>query len=203
MLGMVDLPSFLFGEIQCHPRCSVYFPDVDDVFFCVEHGRPRWLIRDLDLGSLQTSQEQPHLKWRACLISSQHWPSWSQYSAPRHFFLLMPVKRNNHIELRWRYQRSSVRWFFQSEHFQTDDIDIYYIYIYIHGIANNKLGVSGTNICICSSEVMGWNASHDPPIGKYGACCAEMDIWEANSRATAYTPPSDGLKRWWRSHGMW
>lgn len=38
------------------------------------------------------------------------------------------------------------------------------------------------------ANVIGWNASHDPPIGKYGACCAEMDIWEANSRATAYTP---------------
>ncbi|KAK3323332.1 endoglucanase EG-1 precursor [Cercophora scortea] len=25
-------------------------------------------------------------------------------------------------------------------------------------------------------------------IAKYGACCNEMDIWEANSRATAYTP---------------
>merc|ERR1712037_563613 len=25
-------------------------------------------------------------------------------------------------------------------------------------------------------------------IGKYGSCCAEMDIWEANSMATAYTP---------------
>jgi len=24
--------------------------------------------------------------------------------------------------------------------------------------------------------------------GKYGTCCAEMDIWEANSMATAYTP---------------
>merc|ERR1712151_959032 len=24
--------------------------------------------------------------------------------------------------------------------------------------------------------------------GHFGACCAEMDIWEANSRATAYTP---------------
>ena len=23
--------------------------------------------------------------------------------------------------------------------------------------------------------------------GKYGSCCPEMDIWEANSRATAYT----------------
>lgn len=38
------------------------------------------------------------------------------------------------------------------------------------------------------ANVIGWNASHDPPIGKHGACCAEMDIWEANSRATAYTP---------------
>mmetsp|Transcript_25948 Transcript_25948/g.46905 ORF Transcript_25948/g.46905 Transcript_25948/m.46905 type:complete len:480 (+) Transcript_25948:54-1493(+) len=43
---------------------------------------------------------------------------------------------------------------------------------FINGIANSE----------------GWNASADPPIGKYGACCAEMDIWEANSRATAYTP---------------
>ncbi|KAK3389420.1 endoglucanase EG-1 precursor [Podospora didyma] len=25
-------------------------------------------------------------------------------------------------------------------------------------------------------------------VGKYGACCAEMDIWEANSRASAFTP---------------
>ena len=25
-------------------------------------------------------------------------------------------------------------------------------------------------------------------LGKYGSCCAEMDIWEANSMATAYTP---------------
>jgi len=43
---------------------------------------------------------------------------------------------------------------------------------FINGVANSE----------------GWNASSDPPIGKYGACCAEMDIWEANSRATAYTP---------------
>ncbi|CAE7727325.1 cbhB [Symbiodinium sp. CCMP2592] len=38
------------------------------------------------------------------------------------------------------------------------------------------------------ANVIGWNASHDPPIGDWGFCCAEMDIWEANSRATAYTP---------------
>eukprot|EP00933_Yihiella_yeosuensis_P025646 TRINITY_DN19896_c0_g1_i1.p1 TRINITY_DN19896_c0_g1~~TRINITY_DN19896_c0_g1_i1.p1 ORF type:complete len:490 (+),score=106.30 TRINITY_DN19896_c0_g1_i1:115-1584(+) len=35
---------------------------------------------------------------------------------------------------------------------------------------------------------MDWNSTSDPPVGKYGICCAEMDIWEANSRATAYTP---------------
>ena len=38
------------------------------------------------------------------------------------------------------------------------------------------------------ANVLGWNASHNPPVGKWGACCAEMDIWEANSKATAYTP---------------
>ncbi|CAE7030099.1 cbhB [Symbiodinium natans] len=38
------------------------------------------------------------------------------------------------------------------------------------------------------ANTIGWNASHDPPIGSWGICCAEMDIWEANSRATAYTP---------------
>merc|ERR1711936_236011 len=30
--------------------------------------------------------------------------------------------------------------------------------------------------------------SNNMGIGKYGTCCAEMDIWEANSMATAYTP---------------
>lgn len=43
-------------------------------------------------------------------------------------------------------------------------------------------------VSIPFAKVIDWNASHDPPIGKYGSCCAEMDIWEANSRATAYTP---------------
>eukprot|EP00440_Ansanella_granifera_P004155 gb/GFBE01004508.1/.p1 GENE.gb/GFBE01004508.1/~~gb/GFBE01004508.1/.p1 ORF type:complete len:487 (+),score=111.13 gb/GFBE01004508.1/:1-1461(+) len=38
------------------------------------------------------------------------------------------------------------------------------------------------------ANTIDWNATSDPPIGKYGSCCAEMDIWEANSRATAYTP---------------
>ena len=37
----------------------------------------------------------------------------------------------------------------------------------------------------------GWEESdNDANAGKgyYGACCVEMDIWEANSMATAYTP---------------
>merc|ERR1719313_181978 len=31
-------------------------------------------------------------------------------------------------------------------------------------------------------------------MGHYGACCNEMDIWEANSRSTAYTPHPCTLK---------
>ncbi|KAH7107775.1 glycoside hydrolase [Auriculariales sp. MPI-PUGE-AT-0066] len=37
----------------------------------------------------------------------------------------------------------------------------------------------------------GWTASPNDTnagTGKYGACCAEMDIWEANSISAAYTP---------------
>jgi len=32
-----------------------------------------------------------------------------------------------------------------------------------------------------------WHEVKTGPIGKYGACCAEMDIWEANTKATALT----------------
>ena len=65
---------------------------------------------------------------------------------------------------------------------------------------NNKAGAKyGTGYCDAQcphdmkfmqgkANVIAWNASHTPPIGKWGACCAEMDIWEANSKATAYTP---------------
>jgi len=35
---------------------------------------------------------------------------------------------------------------------------------------------------------MNWNNTNVPPAGHFGSCCAEMDIWEANSRATTYTP---------------
>jgi cellulose 1,4-beta-cellobiosidase len=39
----------------------------------------------------------------------------------------------------------------------------------------------------------GWQASSSDPnagVGKKGACCAEMDVWEANSMSTALTPHS-------------
>ncbi|KAF4570100.1 Exoglucanase 1 [Pleurotus pulmonarius] len=41
------------------------------------------------------------------------------------------------------------------------------------------------------ANVLDWAASDtdaNAGNGRYGACCAEMDIWEANSEATAYTP---------------
>ncbi|KAL2868917.1 glycoside hydrolase family 7 protein [Aspergillus lucknowensis] len=41
------------------------------------------------------------------------------------------------------------------------------------------------------ANVEGWEPSESNPnagIGGYGSCCAEMDIWEANSISTAFTP---------------
>lgn len=38
------------------------------------------------------------------------------------------------------------------------------------------------------ANIQDWNSTSNPPVGKWGSCCTEMDIWEANSRATAYTP---------------
>nr|AGV05132.1 glycoside hydrolase family 7 protein [Achaetomiella gracilis] len=46
---------------------------------------------------------------------------------------------------------------------------------FINGAANNEGWVSSTN------DV---NAG----VGKYGSCCSEMDIWEANNMANAFTP---------------
>ncbi|KAH6909061.1 cellobiohydrolase I-I [Coprinopsis sp. MPI-PUGE-AT-0042] len=68
---------------------------------------------------------------------------------------------------------------------------------------NNKAGAKyGTGYCDSQcprdvkfidgeANVEGWNASPTDPnagTGQYGACCAEMDIWEANSISEAYTP---------------
>jgi cellulose 1,4-beta-cellobiosidase len=46
------------------------------------------------------------------------------------------------------------------------------------------------------ANTLDWDSS--TAFGKYGSCCAEMDIWEANSQASAYTPHPcsiDGPKR--------
>lgn len=74
--------------------------------------------------------------------------------------------------------------------------------------AGNKAGAKfGTGYCDAQcphdikfingeSNTLNWNTT--AAMGKYGTCCAEMDIWEANSRSTAYTahPCSlDGPKR--------
>ncbi|KAF8601068.1 glycoside hydrolase [Ceratobasidium sp. AG-I] len=69
--------------------------------------------------------------------------------------------------------------------------------------ASNKAGAKyGTGYCDAQcprdikfingeANVKGWGGSAtDPNSGKgdYGSCCNEMDIWEANSISTAYTP---------------
>jgi cellulose 1,4-beta-cellobiosidase len=71
------------------------------------------------------------------------------------------------------------------------------------GKGNNKAGAKyGTGYCDSQcphdikfingkANVEGWNPSEGNPnsgAGKIGACCPEMDIWEANSISTAYTP---------------
>ncbi|KAL3421779.1 glycoside hydrolase family 7 protein [Phlyctema vagabunda] len=79
--------------------------------------------------------------------------------------------------------------------------------------ATNKAGAEyGTGYCDaqCPRDIkfingeansVGWNASDNDPnagTGEYGSCCTEMDIWEANSISTAYTPhpcSTDGQTR--------
>lgn len=77
------------------------------------------------------------------------------------------------------------------------------------GKGNNKAGAKyGTGYCDAQcphdikyingkANVVGWNPSpNDPNAGKgeIGSCCPEMDIWEANSISTAYTPhPCKGV----------
>jgi cellulose 1,4-beta-cellobiosidase len=69
--------------------------------------------------------------------------------------------------------------------------------------ANNKAGAKyGTGYCDAQcprdlkfingeANVEGWGGSTNDPnagSGRYGSCCSEMDIWEANNMATAFTP---------------
>ena len=78
------------------------------------------------------------------------------------------------------------------------------------GLGDNNAGAKyGTGYCDAQcphdikfisgeANVINWkpnpkDLSNNMGIGKYGACCAEMDIWEANSMATAYTPHTCGI----------
>jgi len=70
--------------------------------------------------------------------------------------------------------------------------------------ANNAGAKYGTGYCDAQcphdmkyisgeANVVEWVPNPNDPfgnmgVGKYGSCCAEMDIWEANSMANAYTP---------------
>ncbi|KAG8696963.1 Exoglucanase 1 [Ceratobasidium sp. 428] len=78
---------------------------------------------------------------------------------------------------------------------------------------NNKAGAKyGTGYCDAQcprdikfingeANVIDWNGSSNDAnsgTGSYGTCCDEMDVWEGNSIATAYTPhpcTSDGQTR--------
>jgi len=62
---------------------------------------------------------------------------------------------------------------------------------YIGGEANYKGWIPNPN-----------DKSKNMGAGHYGACCAEMDIWEANSMANAYTPHPCNIKGQLRCEGQ-
>merc|ERR1712012_234763 len=86
------------------------------------------------------------------------------------------------------------------------------------GRGNNQAGAKyGTGYCDAQcphdvkfidgeANVIDWgpnpnDKSNNMGRGKYGACCAEMDIWEANSMATAYTPHTCSVEKLYRCEG--
>jgi len=62
---------------------------------------------------------------------------------------------------------------------------------FIDGIANSEEWKPNPN-----------DKSNNMGAGKYGSCCAEMDIWEANSMANAYTPHTCGIEGQLRCEGV-
>jgi len=87
------------------------------------------------------------------------------------------------------------------------------------GINNNNAGAKyGTGYCDAQcphdmkfidgeANVIDWapnpnDHSNNMGAGKYGACCAEMDIWEANSMANAYTPHTCSVEKLYRCEGI-
>jgi len=84
------------------------------------------------------------------------------------------------------------------------------------GQGNNKAGAKyGTGYCDAQcphdikwqqgeANVQNWKPSPDDPnsgAGYYGSCCFEMDIWEANSVSTAYTPHACSVNGLYRCSG--
>jgi len=87
------------------------------------------------------------------------------------------------------------------------------------GLGKNNAGAKyGTGYCDAQcphdvkfisgeANVIDWapnpnDKSNNMGQGKYGACCAEMDIWEANSMATAYTPHTCGIEGLLKCEGV-
>jgi len=87
------------------------------------------------------------------------------------------------------------------------------------GIGNNNAGAKyGTGYCDAQcphdmkfidgeANVIDWvpnlnDEDDNMGAGKYGACCAELDIWEANSMATAYTPHTCSVEKLYRCEGI-
>eukprot|EP00547_Thalassionema_nitzschioides_P009098 CAMPEP_0194226570 /NCGR_PEP_ID=MMETSP0156-20130528/42127_1 /TAXON_ID=33649 /ORGANISM="Thalassionema nitzschioides, Strain L26-B" /LENGTH=734 /DNA_ID=CAMNT_0038958965 /DNA_START=240 /DNA_END=2441 /DNA_ORIENTATION=+ len=87
------------------------------------------------------------------------------------------------------------------------------------GIGDNNAGAKyGTGYCDAQcphdikfidgeANVIDWtpnpnDQSNNMGAGKYGACCAEMDIWEANSMANAYTPHTCSVEKLYRCEGI-
>jgi len=68
-----------------------------------------------------------------------------------------------------------------------------------HSVGGNMAGARyGTGYCDAQcphdlkfiageANLLDWHMTKAGPIGHYGSCCSEMDIWEANSASTAYT----------------
>mmetsp|Transcript_15172 Transcript_15172/g.47689 ORF Transcript_15172/g.47689 Transcript_15172/m.47689 type:complete len:610 (+) Transcript_15172:25-1854(+) len=67
------------------------------------------------------------------------------------------------------------------------------------GLGHNAAGAEfGTGYCDAQcphdlkfidgeANVLGWHLGEVGAVGRYGSCCAELDIWEANRQSTAYT----------------
>jgi len=51
-------------------------------------------------------------------------------------------------------------------------------------------------------NLLDWNGTSTGGFGRYGSCCVEMDLWEANAMATAFTGHSCGVKRQTRCDGV-